>query len=190
MSAQKLNGEYNLHMFEMGSAFRFTKDGKFEFYFTYGAVDRAATGTYVVEGDTLKLKSDKEPGKDFPIESQSKKGKGYTIQVSDPNAYLIKYVRCIYFIGDKQNVTESDDNGMIHLNEAHVDKIYLMHDLFPDIGSLIKDENNSNNYFEVSLSPSLGNVSFKGIDFVIKGNELSCLPNYFMPYDGIKYVKD
>ena len=190
MTSQNLSGEYSLHKHEMASAFRFTKDGKFEFYFTYGAVDRAATGTYTVEGDTLKLKSDKEPGKDFPITAQSKKGKGYTIQVNDPNAYLLKYVRCMYFIGDKQNETESDDKGMIHIDAEHCDKIYLQHELFPDIISLIKDENNSNNYFEVSLSPSLGNVSFKGIDFAIKGDELTCLPNYFMPYDNISYVKE
>ncbi|MEP6793385.1 MAG: hypothetical protein ABJB16_03600 [Saprospiraceae bacterium] len=190
MSSQTLNGDYNLHMHEMASGFRFTPDGKFQFYFSYGAVDREATGTYAVEGDTLKLKSDKEPGKDFPIASQSKEGKGYTVQVTAPNAYLLKYVRCMYFIGDKQFDAETDDKGLIHIDVPKCDKIYLQHQLFPDIACLIKDENNANNYFEVSLSPSLQQVTFKGIDFVIKGDELSCLPNYFMPYDGIRYVKE
>ena len=137
MSAQKLSGEYNLHMHEMASGFRFTKDGKFEFYFVYGAVDRAATGTYTVEGDTLKLKSDKEPGKDFPITQKRKKGQGYTIQATAPNPYLLNHIRCIYFTGDTQNEVESNDKGLIHLDVDNCDKIYLQHELFPDIPSLV-----------------------------------------------------
>lgn len=190
MSAQSLSGEYNLHVREMASGFRFSEDGKFDFYYSYGAVDRAASGTYTMEGDTVKLKSDKEPGKDFPIQAQSRKGKGYTIQVKDANQYLLKYVRCMYFIGDEQHEAMSDDDGKIHLDVPHCDKIYLQHQLFPDVGSLIKDTDNDNNYFEVSLSPSLAFVSFKGIDLFRKGDELTCLPNYFMPMEDIRYIKE
>ncbi|HZV70751.1 MAG TPA: hypothetical protein VFG10_14450 [Saprospiraceae bacterium] len=190
MSAQTLNGEYNLHKHEMASGFRFTKDGKFEFYYVYGAVDRSATGTYSVVGDTLKIKSDKEPGKDFPVTKENHKGKGYTIQVTAPNDYLLRNIICFYFIGDVQNVAESDDKGVIHIDAPSVDKLYLQHQLFVDIASLIKDEKNTNNYFEVSLSPSLQFVSFAGIDFIIKGDELTCLPNYFMPMEDIRYTKE
>ncbi|MEO6132681.1 MAG: hypothetical protein ABIQ02_12595 [Saprospiraceae bacterium] len=45
-------------------------------------------------------------------------------------------------------------------------------------------------YFEVTLSPSLVNVSFKGIDFIIEGDVIGCLPNYFLPYDNIRYTKE
>ncbi len=40
------------------------------------------------------------------------------------------------------------------------------------------------------LSPSLANVTFKAIDLFIKGDELTCLPNYFMPFDNIRFVKE
>ena len=191
MSSQKLNGEYQLRgIHDMASGFRFSKDGKFEFFYIYGVVDRSATGTYTVVGDTVKLKSDKEPGKDFPINSQSKKGSGYTIKVTAPNPHLLRNIRCMYFIGDQQNETESDDKGIIHIEAPSCDKIYLQHELFADIASLIKDEKNPNNYFEVSLSPTLQYVSFMGIDFVVKGDELTCLPNYFMPFETITYVKE
>lgn len=185
-----LQGEYYLHIHEMGSAFNFTKDGTFEFYFSYGAIDRTANGTYSIERDTLKLHSDKEPCKDFPITKQDKKGKGYTIKVSDPNTYLLKYIKCMYFVGDVEKEVRTDDQGMVHIDEPHCDKIYLQHELFPDVASLIKDTDNENTNFEVTLSPSLVNVSFKGIDFIIDGNSISCLPNYFMPYDNIRYTKE
>ena len=78
---------------------------------------------------------------------------------------------------------------MIHLDVSSVDNIYLRHEIFPDIPTLIKDKNNPTNYFEVSLLPTLGQVSFKGIDLFIKGDTLTCHPNYFMPFENIQFVK-
>ena len=191
MNSQKLAGEYNLiGIHDMASGFRFLKDGKFEFYYIYGAVDRSATGTYTIDGDTVKLHSDKDAGKDFPVTHESKKGKGYTIQATAPNEFLLGNITCIYFTGDKKEYAESDSKGLIHIDVPFCDTIYLRHELFPDFPSLIKDKNNPNNYFEVSLAPSLQFVTFKGIDFVLSKNELTCLPNYFLPFDNIRFVKE
>jgi hypothetical protein len=192
INAQKnMDGEYMLRgIHDMASGFRFSKDGTFDFFYVYGAVDRNATGTYTLDGDTIKLHSSKEPGKDFPITKQEKKGKGYTIRLTAPNKYLLQNVTCIYFSGDTKEYAESDSEGVIHFDAPACDTIYLLHQLFADIPSLIKDKDNQNNYFEVSLSPTLQQVSFKGIDFILKGREITCLPNYFMPFDNIKYGKD
>jgi hypothetical protein len=193
MNAQSISGEYSLQgIHDMASGFRFSKDGKFDFFYIYGVVDRSASGTYTIEGDTIKLQSDKEPGKDFQITTESKKGKGFTIQASAPNEYLLQNITCIYFAGEQKEYAQSDSKGLIHIDVLSCDTIYLLHELFADIPTLIKDKDNTNNYFEVSLSPSLVNVSFKGIDLFIKdkGDELSCLPNYFMPFENIRYVKE
>jgi hypothetical protein len=191
MKTKTLNGVYTLvGVHDMASGFKFTPDGKFQYFYIYGVSDRNATGTYSIEGDSLKLKSDKEGGKDFPILSQSKKGKGYTIQVTDKNTNLLYRVVAYYLIGDQQNVAESDHDGVIHIDADHVDQIYLQHQIFPDIASMIKDKDNDNNYFKVGLSPSLGQVSWAGIDFAIKGDTLTCLPNYFLPFDNIQFIKE
>ena len=189
MSAQSVKGEYMLRGIpEMASGFRF-EDDRFDFFFIYGAVDRNASGTFTVEGNTIKLHSDKVPGKDFPITGEQKKGNNYTIKVKDANTYLLSNIIAIYFIGEKQEVAYSNNEGIITINEKSVDTIYLRHELFPDIPSLIKDKDNENNYFEVGLSPTLAQVSFKGIDLTIDGKNLTCLPNYFMPFENINYVK-
>ncbi|MFZ1422549.1 MAG: hypothetical protein WAS55_01880, partial [Saprospiraceae bacterium] len=73
--------------------------------------------------------------------------------------------------------------------ELAIDKIYVQHQLFPDIVTLIKDTSNSNNYFELSLLPSLGQVSFKGIDLILKEDALHMQPNYFMMFLDIRFVK-
>lgn len=191
MAQQSLNGVYSLTgVREMAAAFKFDGKGRFEFFYSYGAVDRHATGSYVVEGDSLKLKSDKQPGADFLVTAQSRKGTSYSLHVSDPNPYLLQHIACIAFKGQERMDAMTDDRGEIHFDEPALDRIYLQHQLFPDIVSLIKDEQNSNNHFELKLLPSLAEVSFKGIDFGIKDDELSCLPNYFMPFENIRFVKE
>lgn len=71
MGQEKLIGVYELRgIHEMAAAFNFTEDGKFEFYYSYGAIDRTATGSYELKGDTVKLMSNKLAGNDFKIETQ------------------------------------------------------------------------------------------------------------------------
>lgn len=175
---------------EMAANFQFNKNGTFQFEYMYGASDRIASGTYAVVGDTIKLKSDKEPGKDFNVIKQSKKGKGFTILIKDKNPLLINRVRCLFV---KENIIVVDDftdsNGKLHIENVDCDEMFLVHPFFPDVATVIKDSTNTNTNFEVTLNPSLQQVSFKGIDFVIDGDQLHCQPNYFMPFENITFVK-
>lgn len=190
MHTKQFSGEYYLaNVHEMAGGFNFTPDGKFQFFFTYGAMDRNATGTYTIEGDTIKLNSDKEPGKDFDIVSQRKEGEGYTIQIKHENTILASNVRALYFVNGEQREEYADAKGVIHIQEPQCEKIYVQHSIYPDIASLIKDESNQNNFFELKLNPALEQVSFKGIDLFIDGNTLTCLPNYFMPMENIVFEK-
>jgi hypothetical protein len=191
MAGQTLDAAYRLTgIQDMAAGFKFTPDGRFQFFYMYGVSDRNATGTYSIEDDTIKLKSDKEPGKDFKIEKQQKKGKGYTIQVTCPDPNLLSPITCFYFKGEEQFTTESNRQGLIHIDDTQVDKIYIRHEYWPDIPTLIKDTDNPNNDFEVSLLPSLSQVSFKGIDLFIEEDALTCHPNYFMPFNQIRFVKE
>lgn len=191
-SQTKLDGVYALRgIHDMAAAFNLKSDGSFQFACYYGASDRFATGTYKVIGDTIKLKSEKEAGKDFTVEKQSHKGNGYTINIKDENPILINQVRVIFVKGDSALYEDVTGNtGKLETEKINCDKIYLQHPFYPDVATLIKDENNSNNYFEVTLNPSLQQVSFKGIDLIIKGDTLTCMPNYFLPFENIRFIKD
>ncbi|MEO6732826.1 MAG: hypothetical protein ABIN01_16505 [Ferruginibacter sp.] len=190
MSQAVVSGEYYFRKMEMVAAFNFSADGKFQFFFSYGAVDRNATGTFMVKGDTLKLKSDKVAGKDFTIANQAKAGTGYTLKFDHPNKYLLKHIRCIFFIGDKQKEEYTDSEGKVYIDNPRCDSIYVQHSLYPDILTLVKDQKNDNNTFKLSLNPSLEQVSFKGIDFKIESDKkITCIPNYFLEMSGIAFVK-
>jgi len=191
LSQKTLSGVYSLRgIHDMVAAFEFNKDGNFRFYYAYGAVDRNAEGTYTLAETKIILKSTKEAGKDFTIKNQSQKSKNYRIQVIAPNPYLLQHVRAICFIGKEQKEYMTDNVGLIEIDHPAIDSIFLQHTLYPDIFTKIKDAENINTFFEVALNPSLVQVSFKGIDLEISGNELHCLPNYFMPFEGIRFVKE
>ena len=189
MSQKNLQGEYSFRKMELVSAFNFTPDGKFHFYYSYGASDRSANGTYTIEGNVLKLKSNKEAGKDFNIEKQDKRVGNTRIKVVAENKMLTSGVLCVCQVGDTPHEFQSNQDGVIDTELKSCDNIFVQHSYFPDIYTQIKDKQNANNYFEISPQQSLVEVSFKGIDFVIQDNVLTCLPNYFLPFENIKFTK-
>lgn len=190
MSQTPFKGQYIFTRQEMAAGFNFGANGKFDFFFGYGAVDRNATGTFSVVGDTIKLKSNKEPGKDFTIIDQSREANGYQIVVTGSEKYLWKNIRCTFFIGSEMHEVFTDNDGEINVHYPYCDKIYVYHTLFPDMVTLIKDEANNNNRFILTLNPSLEQVSFKGIDFKIENDStISCIPNYLIMLEGIKFKK-
>jgi len=189
MNTYQLQGEYYFRQTEMVAGFNFSEAGTFQFFFSYGAVDRNATGTFSVEGNLIKLKSGKEPGKDFTVNREFRQGEGYNLVFTDANSMMVQHIRCFVLVGDKQEEAVTDSQGSIQLDIPHCDSIYVQHLLYPDIVKLVKTPDNLNNHFELSLNPSLEQVSFKGIDFTIEEDgSLSCLPNYFMPMPGIRFL--
>jgi hypothetical protein len=190
MAQSPVTGNYQFHRQEMVAGFNFSSDWKFEFFYSYGAVDRSATGSFSISGDTLHLKSDKEAGKDFTIKSQSEEGKGYRIQFEDANKYLLSNIRCSFFIGTERKDEFTNQDGLVETELPHCDKIYVYHQLFPDMVTIVKDEKNNNNRFTLTLNPSLGQVSFKGVDFKIESDQLTPLmSSYIFPMEGVKFVK-
>ena len=186
---QNIQGEYYFRQTEMVAGFKFSEDWIFQLFFSYGALDRNAAGTFSVEGNLVKLKSEKEPGKDFTVNREFRQGEGYHLFFTHTNSMLVQNIRCFVLMGDKREEAVTDSHGRIQLDIPHCDSIYLQHLLYPDIVTLVKSPENINNHFELSLNPSLEQVSFKGIDFTIEEDgSLSCLPNYFMSMPGIRFL--
>lgn len=180
-------GIYHFQRQELVASFRFDANGRFEFFYSYGVADRQAAGMYQVEGSTIKLQSEKEPGHDFEILLQEQREPGIHICVKDPNPYLAGYVTAIYFTGNEQYRADCDNRNQLFIEKA--DKVFLQHLIFPDIACLLKDETNPNTYFEIGLRPSLQQVSFKGIDLFVEADGLRCHPNYLLPMEGILFRK-
>lgn len=185
-----VEGEYYFNRQEMVAGFNFSGDGRFEFFYSYGAVDRTASGTFSVEGDILKLKSDKIAGHDFAIKDQSKRPGGYKLVFEHPNQFLLENILCIFMRNGILLQEYSDSKGEVQVRLDDCDTIYVQHGLYPDIHTLVKDVKNVNNRFTLSLNPFLEQISFKSIDFkIVDENTITCLPNYFMDMPDIEFTK-
>lgn len=174
---------------EMSCMFRFEKNGRFQFSYIYGAVDRMAGGTYSVDGDTIKLNSNKIPGQDVNVTKSEKRNGNIIIRIMDGTDFLKQYAIAYYGTQEKYERVGSDKNGIIEIPHNSAPQVWVSHSLFPDFPTLIKDENSNDTYFEVSYKPSLAEVSFKGIDLFIKEGYITCLPNSLLPFEDIRFYK-
>jgi hypothetical protein len=96
----------------------------------------------------------------------------------------------VFFVNGKEESVVTNDSGVAHIDVPNCDSICAQHLLYPDIYTLVKDKTNENNRFTVSLNPSLGQLSFKGIDLKIESDgSLSWLPNYFLDIPNVKFTK-
>lgn len=162
-SQGSLDAVYQLYgVMEMASAFKFNPDHTFQFYLSYGAMDRQAAGTYKLEGNNIILISDKTAGQDFHIikESRSKKPQ---IKVNAPQVWFASNVVCRFIKGDQEEYVQTDDSGVAESTYSDCDVIMVLHGLYPDEWTVIKSKENENQFFEIGLNPSLEKVSFKGV---------------------------
>jgi len=184
-------GIYSFRRQEMVASFRFLDDLSFEFFFSYGAVDRYAKGSYLLENETIKLQSDKEAGKDFHILTKSFNPtlEGSQIMIQEKNPVLASNLKVMCLVGEQWHTFFTEDKSEIIIPVSPCERIYLQSLIYPDVVSLIKTPEENFNLFEVSLNLELlPQVSFKGIDLKIEANNtLSCLPNYFMPIENIQF---
>lgn len=188
--SQNIFGIYSLTgIHDMAATFKLNEDSTFNFFYAYGAVDRFADGSFTVSGNQVILKSSKQPGNDFSVDKQYSQNDELVIEIKNNNTLLASNVLCICVKGEERQEFYADKKGKINAGKNAYDKVYLQHLFYPDIPTLIRDSTNKNNYFEVSLKPSLERISFKGIDLTIYENTLTCLPNYFMPFEKIVFVK-
>jgi hypothetical protein len=174
LSAQDLAGEYSLRGFrEVGSGLRLNADHTFEFYYTYGASDRRAVGTWSLDSGSVVLQGSKRKGHDFDLKSRAREGgSGKVIRISDPNTFLQQSVVCFAYTERDTLIEETDSDGIARFAADGIRRIELVHGLFPDEPTAIDCSHDPSSYFEFTLNPSLGEVVFDGVEVKVEGDRL------------------
>lgn len=170
-----LTGEFYLQgVREVGSGFQFRPDSSFEFFFSYGAVDRFGKGTFEQRGDSIILHSTPKPERDFILQSaKTTHDKKLVIKISDPNPMVLSYVVCRLETMDTVLQDQSDREGVILFDRAPVKSISLVHTLWPDRLSVFPVDHPEYNAFEFTIDPHIVEVDFNGIVLHKDGNTLS-----------------
>jgi hypothetical protein len=159
MADKDLTGEYYLQgVMEVGSGLWLKEDHTFEMFFSYGALDKSGNGTWKEEGNKIILNSGERPANDFKMVSSKKKGSGITIQVSDANTNILRYMASRISGKGFSDTIEANQEGMIHSDRKSADSIGLVHQMFSDRVCYFDVSKSEDNYFEFTIEKWILNI--------------------------------
>ncbi|WP_276484408.1 hypothetical protein [Paraflavitalea pollutisoli] len=168
-----MTGEYYLRgMTEVASGFKLNNDSTFQFFFSYGALDRFGTGSWQVNNGKLVLNSRPQPEKDFAIvTSKAVPGNQTTIRIIDNNTFLLPYIHVKLTPGSDQSIM-TDNKGMIVMPRQSLDSIALLFEFCPERYSTFSIADPTHNFFEFRFEPWLMEVFFKDFNLGVDNKSL------------------
>ena len=164
--AQKnITGEYALTgAMETGSAFKLNDDSSFEFYFSYGALDRYGSGKWTMSKDNIVFTGKQSPGKDFKLVSTTATKENFpVIKIEDKNTYLYRLIYCRIQSPEHDTVFAFNDDGILNLPFA-ADSMQLLSELCPERGSSFTLQSKPLAY-TFNIEPWIVEVFFNGNTF-------------------------
>ncbi len=170
MNPPSIPGEYYLQgVRETASGFLLNYDGTFQFFFSYGALDRQGSGTWKLTDDKIVFNSRTKPGFDFSlVESKKTNVEGITIRIQDNNPHLLRYVYASLEAGKDHSWIPASDTGVISFPQVSTDSISLLFEFCPERFSSFKIENDHND-FTFRFEPWLVEVFLS--DFTLQTGE-------------------
>ena len=169
-------GEYYLSgIMETASGFNLYEDKSFEFYFTYGALDRHAYGSWREgENGTLILTTSYGDQMPFTIESEANMKDNDHLVVGIPgfNKVLLKETKiAATYNGIEEEQADSRDD-VFHFTFPSADKLVVTCLFYFDNPATLTPSDAKNNYVELKPNQNLLLVHFNDAVFTIEGNNL------------------
>ena len=166
-SPEKVPGIYYLHgIKETSSGFRLNPDGTFQFFFTYGALDRYGSGTWKLDSDTVVLQSLPWPGHDFTLAASGNVDDDLVTVKILGNPQLVRHVFVSLDDGETGTWVKTNAHGEAGFRKRSVSSISIVFEFCPERYTKVIIENPNLNYFELRFDQWLMEVFFK--NFVLK----------------------
>lgn len=167
-------GEYYLRgVMETASGFKLNADKSFEFFFSYGALDRTGKGSWETRGDTLLLNSPVPTEQSFQLVTHKPvPGNEITIKILEDNPFFQSGVYAILRQGNAQSEGQSKA-GILIFPRQRVDSIVLVFEFCPEKTAVFAFNNKDDNYFEFKLSPGIMAVDFEDQRFILDAKGFS-----------------
>lgn len=172
-SFKNIAGEYYLQgVMETASGFKLNTDSTFEFFFSYGALDRYGSGKWSMQNNRVIFNSKPYPGKDFKLIDSSKKNNNFTtVKIEENNTNLFSLVHCIAKTQDGDSLFDANHDGLIFLPHG-TDTIYLVSELCSERISSFSISEKEQNYFAFRFEPWIAEVFFKDFDLAFADDHL------------------
>lgn len=168
-------GEYYLEgVMETASGFQLNADSSFQFFFSYGALDRYGKGKWSVKDNAVFFESTSKPANDFKhVQTSFAKTGETSIQMKNMHPLLLQRVYCIVKSGSKQMERMTDSQGLVSFNLKEVDTIELLLEFCPEKKSVFKVDAKSAQEFVFEPEPWLMEVFFHNFRLQLSENGLT-----------------
>ena len=160
---------------EMASGFKLNTDSTFEFFFSYGALDRYGKGKWEVKDKEIILNSTSKFTKDFAL-LQSKTvadNDSITITIATENEMIPRNFYAQIGTEEKMIGEPTDSKGMIKFSKREFDTIKLMFEFSAERESVFTITDKTANYFEFKLLPTVWEVFFTDFHLEYSKDELT-----------------
>lgn len=178
MLAQETNsltGEYYLRgVMETASGFRLNADSTFEFFFSYGALDRYGKGKWAIKDKRIVFNSPTKPAHDFTLRAgKTVPGKTVTIKMVDINPALVSYIDCRIKSNGKALAEPVSREGTVTFPVNEADTIMLQLQFCPEKISTFTITDKKQNYFEFGIEQWIFEYFFDNFMLAIGKDELT-----------------
>jgi hypothetical protein len=162
---------------EMATGFNIKSDSTFEFFFSYGALERTGFGTWKktisMTGDTV-LVLNSEAGKKPPLsvaKSSHKKENETAFQLLESSPGLSIYFLAVGITGSDTAYTYFNQQGEAILDGVAYDSLLVFFEFCPE--HLLRiPASKKNNYFEIKWTQNLFEMFFLNYTLTISTNKL------------------
>lgn len=168
-------GEYLLQgEMETAAGLKLDSNGQFRFFFSYGALDREASGRWRMEGERLVLTSEAKGAKDFQlIQSRQSPAKHVTISLSGGPPEILHYFIATGMSGSKQVSGNANEKGEIILPLPRVDSLLLQFEWCPEKVFRYRVASPRHNRFSFRILPSITDVVFDNDSFTVSADGIT-----------------
>ncbi len=170
-----MQGEYYLRgVMETASGFKLNADSTFEFFYSYGALDRYGSGKWKQVNGNIIFESRPRPEKDFAlVKSEKSPGNFTTIRIIDNNENILRYVDAVIKNGISLLEKSTDNDGIVRIPKQPVDSVALLFRFCPDRYSTFKIPDKEHNYLEFRFEPWIAEVFFEKFNLKFENNKLT-----------------
>lgn len=166
-------GEYHLrNIREMASGFPLRPDLKFQFFFSYGTLDRSGTGNWEQRGDRIVFNSIPKPQNDYRLVSSRKTGDDFiNIIIDEPNQVLRTYTYISLENGATDTWRPLNSHGDLQFPPQELQTISLLFEFCPERFSSFPVTGSDHNEFVFKAEPWIVGVFLKefSLDIVPDG---------------------
>jgi len=173
-SKMKIAGEYYLQgVHEMASGFILKENGEFQFFFSYGALDRMGSGKWTEKDGKIIFQTEKALDPPFVLtSSESVNGTPIKIRIDENNPVLRHHVFCTLEKNKEESWQQMDADGTTQFPAGSVKEISVLLEFCPEKIASFPVTEKDHNQFVFRMQPSIMDIFFNQFSLVVEDGAL------------------